>query len=360
MPPSLSTLLTTLEMGDFQDRWEVAKVLPSYGEIALPSLLALLQADDEDWELRWFVTRILGEMAGPGVVEGLIAVLLQGTDSDLAETAALALGNCGEAAVTVLTPLLSHPTHKKLAVKALAQIRHPAALTPLLTVAQDEEDAVRLTVIEALGQFHGERVIPVLLTALQDSAAPVRRAAAIALGGSMATLPLETLEQELVPRLMDDALAVAEAVAITLGRSQTAVATASLERLLQAPQTPVPLKVVAAHCLGRQESDLALTALTQAWAGATDAVQLAIIAALERLGETHRKPTVQATFQAWLAALIGQNHAIGQKQAIALALGRLQTRSAIPLLQRLGQDAEESVQLHAAAALRMVQTELMV
>lgn len=368
MSDPLASLLTTLEMGDFQLRWEVAKVLPTYGAAALPPLLDLLQGEEaqgeevqgeeEDWELRWFVTRILGTMAGPEVVAGLLAVVQQHPDSDLGTAAAIALGNHGAAGIGALAPLLADPHRRPLAVQVLVKIGHPAALEPLLTVVHDGDESVRQRVIEALGQFRDRRVVAPLVAALTDGSAAVRRAAAIALGNQRGQLPGESWDRHLSPLLGDAALSVAQAAAIALGKSGTAWAIASLGQVLHSPQTPEPLQITAARALGWHSSDSALAILAEAWSGATPGVQLELIAAVEQLDRSQGGQRGADILQTWLAEVLSSPGHPQQKQGIALALGRLQIQAATAALRQLQWDPDPAVQLHAAAALRMLGDEM--
>src|SRR3712207_8445144 len=48
----LNLALDVLDAGDFQERWEVAKVFPKLGAIAIAPLLEILEDEDADLELR--------------------------------------------------------------------------------------------------------------------------------------------------------------------------------------------------------------------------------------------------------------------------------------------------------------------
>ncbi len=342
------------------------------GEVALPSLLERLQDDTSDWELQWFVAQILGQISGPGVVQGLLEVLLHSHEPELTAAAAAALGNCGAAGVAALEPLLAMAPlgrsrtiadQRSLAVQILARMGHPATVEPLLWVAQDPDAEVRTMVIEALAQFRDERILPVLLAALGDRVDSVRREAVTALGLRTDLLGQVDLVAHVQPALWDRALSVRQAAVVALGRFGTETAMAplgqsliieTLARALSSPQTPEPLQISIVRSLGWLTSESALTALTAAWEKVASPVQLEIISALGHLGDGPLGQQTQTVLQTWLTALIDQPTAAAQKQAIALALGRLQAQSAIPLLQTLLADPQEAVQIHSAAALRML------
>ena len=69
--------LDVLESGDFQERWEVAKVFPSLAEILLSQgdiqkvlapLIEILQDEEAELEVRWFTGRILGGFNHPTAI----------------------------------------------------------------------------------------------------------------------------------------------------------------------------------------------------------------------------------------------------------------------------------------------------
>lgn len=71
----LTLALAVLSAGDFQARWEVVKVFPGLGEIAIDPLIALLQNSEVEEECHWFVVRILGEFQHPAVLTALVNLL---------------------------------------------------------------------------------------------------------------------------------------------------------------------------------------------------------------------------------------------------------------------------------------------
>ena len=55
----LNLALEVLNVGDFQERWEVAKMFPKLGESAIEPLIESLEDEDAELELRWFTGSIL-------------------------------------------------------------------------------------------------------------------------------------------------------------------------------------------------------------------------------------------------------------------------------------------------------------
>ncbi len=93
--PLISMALAVLEVGDFQDRWDVAKIFPLLGDAAIAPLIDLLQDDDADLETRWFAARILGSFNSSAAIQPLIEILHQSKDDDLNAIAAEALTHLG-------------------------------------------------------------------------------------------------------------------------------------------------------------------------------------------------------------------------------------------------------------------------
>ena len=54
----LDLALEALQQCDFQQRWEIAKLFPQIGQSAIAPLIALLESEEQDGEMRWFLARI--------------------------------------------------------------------------------------------------------------------------------------------------------------------------------------------------------------------------------------------------------------------------------------------------------------
>lgn len=62
-------------MGDFQQRWDIAKVLINLGTVVINPLIDILEEDDAEDELRWFAAKILGELQHPEAIMPLVELL---------------------------------------------------------------------------------------------------------------------------------------------------------------------------------------------------------------------------------------------------------------------------------------------
>jgi HEAT repeat protein len=380
---AVSLAIQALEWGDFQDRWEIAKVLPNLGNCAIAPLIALLEDEDADTEPRWFAARILGKFDSPEVIAALVK-LIENSDAELSQIAAETLGNFGPTAIESLATLLQQEDSRQFATAALAQIRRTETIAPLLSVVTDSQVAVRVAAIEALSSFHDSRIPPVLIFALKDPATAVRKEAVRALGVRAyldAELDLVSL---LKPLLSDIRLEVCQEAAIAIGRLKTDAAAYSLFELLRSPTTPLELQIETVRALGWSETAAALEYLQIVLSGRSaaglerealknnntnnnsipiahqnqlihninPAVCQEIITVLGRV----EKPELKAKAAEIAIDLLESNHPAVQsaqiKQYLALALGQLGDMRALDVLIQLLADGDNSVRLHCTAALK--------
>jgi len=358
-------VLTVLEAGDFQDRWQVAKVVPQLGKSAIYPLIEILQDPAADWELRWFVARILGDIHAPEVVMALVHLLQAREDEELMAAAAAALANQGRSAIQVLEELLGSESEatRVLAVQALSQIRRPETLAALLSVVDDPEATIRAVAVEALSSFHDHRVPPVLVKALADPAARVRQVAVIGLGLRSDLLQELGLVDLLAPLLWDLNLEVCEQAAIALGRLGTPAAADVLFRALESPQggqssrllTPIPLQLAIVRALAWQPTPESLGYLQQALSFTPPPVRLEIVRVMGRLSSPDRVAAAAASLQSLLVSALPADADL--KQAVAVSLGELEDPQSIPALIQLLADPDLGVRLHAIAALKKLDRE---
>lgn len=354
---AVSLAIQVLESGDFEDRWEIAKILPNLGTVAIAPLTDLLENEDADREKRWFAARILGKFDRPEVIEAL-AKLVKNSDEELSQIAAETLGNLGPTAVASLATLLLSKDSRLFATEALAQIRHSETIPPLLSVVRDPQVAVRLAAIEALSSFHDIRISGVLIAALKDPATAVRKEAARALG-VRAYLDAEwDLVELLSPLLWDLHAEVCHQAAMTLGRLKTDAAAAALFELLRSPITPLELQIETVRALGWMETATALDYLQQTLiAGFININSTAcqeIVTVLGRVEKPELKASSAAILMDWLKTSHPALHSPQIKKSLALGLGKLGDRRGLDALISMLADADNSVRLHCMAALKQL------
>ena len=336
--------------GDFNHKWEIAKIFPLLGQEIIIPLNALAVDETIEVEVRWFICQILGNFAQQSVVFTLVQLLQQSQESELIIIAAKTLSKIGDRAIDALVELLSQPKYRLLATKALSYIRTVSTITPLLAITTYEDAELRAIAINALGSFHDRRVPPVLITALQDPASTVRKEAAIALGFRPDLCQETNLVEHLQPLLYDLNLEVCSQAAISLGRMHQPTANAVLFKVLQANTTPISLKLDLVKALGWSKLSSGIAYLEQALSNASELIVQEIILVLGRTNTPELKhQSVQVLINLWQ---LRQSLPVSSRQTLATSLGELRDRSAQTVLEQLAQDSDRKVQLHAICALK--------
>lgn len=362
----LDLAIAALSTGDFQARWDIAKLFPTLAAATtqvglsedgvISPLLEIVQDEEADIELRWFGVRILGQFNRPVVIKTLVQ-LLQAEEpeaEELSTIAATTLASFGPDAIAPLTDLLADESCRVLAVQALAQIRSRETIPALCSVVNDPQVEVRSAAIEALSSFHNPQITPILVNALNDVAATVRREAVAGLALRTDFAPELDLVALLRDRLWDLNLSVCQQAATSLGRLGSPEAAAALGQVLQSPATPVALQLEAVQALGWMQHPDALDYLRQALQLNSEQVYQAVLTALGRVEQPELKSPAAQILLAALNNPTELAQSPSHKQAIALGLGQLGEMSALePLIQLLA-TPDISVQLHAIAALKQL------
>jgi HEAT repeat protein len=341
-----------LRYGDFQQRWEVTKVLTKLGQPTVPPLLKMLQDEEVDLEARWFAGRTLGQFDDPGVVMTLVNLLQTQADPELITVAAEALANIGIGAIQSLSDLLADPSSRLLAVQALAQIRRPQIISPLLKVVDDPSPEIRSLAINALSSFPDERVIPILQKALQDNNAQVRKEAVMALGIQSKSAQQPEIVALLKPLLYDFNLQVCQQTAMTLGRIGTTEAIDALFHVLKSRATPSQLQREMVKALAWSETSLALDYLREGLPWAEEEVCLEIVTLLGRTLSLELQPQATEILVNFLNSQQLALHNVEIQKEIAQALGELGQPQAFEPLLQLVEHPEPTVSLHAIAGLK--------
>ena len=341
---AIALAVQVLLEGDFQQRWDIAKVLPKFGFGAIAPLVEILEDEDAELETRWFAGRLLSEFDDPKAIMALTNLLRQTEDEELSVMAVQALANIGSTAIEALTSLLAQETTRLLAVQALAVIRRSDIIAPLLTVVNDSSPQVRAIAVEALGSFHDPRIPPVLVQKLGDLAAAVRKEAVIALGMRSDLTTELNLVEHLQPLLYDFNLEVCRQAAIALGRLGSDRAAEALFGVFTSSATPATLKIDAVRALSWIDT---MAALDYLQAGLESEAAQEIIVLLGR----KTLPALKAKATQILINFFQSVQSPQLKQALAMSLGELGEPQAIDTLLELTEDPQQSVRLHARAAL---------
>lgn len=346
--------LALLRQGDFQERWRIAKVFPKLGKAAIAPILNIAEDPQQDVELRWFAIRILGQYKEPQAIARLIVLLDDCREEFLAEEIMRALVELQEAATDYVLPLLTQTETRLLAVRALCKIRYPNVVEPLLGVVQDANPEIRALAIETLSSFRHHRIFAVLLEALKDPVSKVRLEAVSALGFWANYAEREWIFQYVQPLLYDLNLEVCRQAALTLSRLQTPEAAAAIAEVLRQPTTPLALQMEFVQALAWIDDPSSLDYLAQSLTTAGENLTLTILKVMGRITEAPRKKQ-----GAYILLDFWQRQPLRDpacRQAFVYTLGQLQQRESGYLLEQLSGDIDESIRLHAIAALRKLTT----
>ncbi|NJR63592.1 MAG: HEAT repeat domain-containing protein [Cyanobacteria bacterium CRU_2_1] len=340
-------------------RWDAAKQIPNFGAEAIAPLLTILQDEEADWELLWFVARILGNLEGREAIDALITLLKTADNTEVAGMAATALANLGAIVIPSLSGLLTDESTRLLAVQTLSQIRHPDVVPPLLQRVEDDSPVIRAGAIESLSHFYDPAISAALVLALKDPSASVRQAAITGLGIQADRVDKLQLTYQLKPLLWDVNLAVCQQTAIALGRVGTNEAADALFEVLRSPHTPLLLQIEAVRALawigsvhGLNILESLLNAAQQRGNGME--VSHEIMTILGRVDHPIAKQRAVEILLNLLQSNCRLVEDIKSKQAIALSLGQLGQLDALNGLIELLADANASVRFHAIAALKQL------
>jgi HEAT repeat protein len=350
---ALQSALSRLEAGDFQQRWEISKILIKLGNIAIPPLIDILSDEDAEDELRWYVAKILGDLKDAEAIPPLVELLQTTDNEELQVMAASALGQIGIEAIGALCLLLADDTTGLLAVRSLAYIRHPETIVPLLSVVDNSQIAIRVTAIEALSSFHDERVVSVLLRAMDDQNDAVRLQAILALGFRPDLREQLDLVSKLKPKLYDSNSEVAHVAVLSLSRMGCDTASQHLYEFITSPQTPIKLQLEAIRALSWLGKVSALEYL-QNLLNKVQSLTLwqQIVVVLGRIQQPNLTPKASEILLEMLRLPHPATEVGSVRSAIAFALGQLGSIQAIEPLQQLIADRDELVRIHAIASLK--------
>lgn len=349
---ALSLALLVLEWGDFQERWDVAKVLPCFGTSAIAALLAILTDEDRELEERWFTGRILGEFSEPSVISTLIQVLQTCADEELQAVVAGALAQIGQPAIAALTQTLDQPQTRPVAVRSLAQIHHEAVIDPLLAVAQDDDPTIRQAAIEALSGFQDARIGPVLQQAVRDPVAAVRREALMGLGLRVTQIGEQAVLATVCPCLEDWHLEVCQQAALTLGRLGSPAAVDAIARVLERTTTPIPLQQDLIRALGWSATPEGLAVLQDLLPRLPVTLGVEAIHIVGRIEQESLRRAGATLLLHYYQHYHDRNLDYRLKQALTQAWGQLGDPIAVDALVQLMGDVDNRVRLHAIATLK--------
>ena len=271
---------------------------------AVPALIAAL--NNADPQVQEFVVRALAELKDPRAIEPLIAIARKNADKELQMYAIEAVGEFKDAraiAALIDIPSRSAQDDRTVAI-ALGRIGAPA-VPPLLAALKNAEPASRVRVLDALGWIDNARAKDALISYMKDPDPRVRKAVVIGLSGHW-----------------EDP-----------GRLASPFDTAALLRSIRQRELPVPMDPRAPGLLvaALQDSDAEVQA-----AAAQSLGGLKVAAAADPLIELLRKPVNEGQ------SLLGKAAQAELRKNVAIALGQIgDARAVDALIAALGDPADE-------------------
>jgi HEAT repeat protein len=344
-PRWLDLAQDVLENGDFQLRWDVAKLLPQFGRNAIDRLLTILADDEADPEVQWFALRALTDRPDPTIAATLLQVI-QSSDPELTPIAIHALAQMGGKVLPAIVAQLDQPASRFAATQILAQMHDRSVVEYLLPLAQDPDAQVRQITIDALGRFHAPTIAAVLLKALTDPVPTVRLAAITAVRFCWKDDPALDWVKAIGPLLNDPDIAVGIQAAIALGNIGHVEAIPPLMQALRS--APIPDQQAIA--LVRSLLILDLPQVITLWDSLTIAPRLELI---RHLGQ---RQAGQASLVTWLEQdpIVAQSQPL--RHELVRAIGQQGTIMAIePLINQLAH-TDRRDRLHVIAALKQLAT----
>lgn len=358
----IDKLLETLKTGDFQTRWDVSKRLVSLGEPIINPLIELLTEslteNDSDWELPWFITRMLGNIHSTEAIEVLVDLLKNHSNEEVHTIAITALAQQGTPALASLKPLLQEHTTRLRAVQVIGQIHSSEGIDLLLGVVWDRDPAIRAAAIETLSHFSDDRIIPLLVHALKDPESQVRQMAISSLGRRSNPLNSRDLVIELASGLDDTNIDVVLQAVAALSRIGTDLAVEYLTNKLE-PTLPFSLQTKILQGLGYIASPSALLTLRNYLHFTSQnrsdlALTQEIINIFGRIKLHSAQPITSKILIEFLQAFSYRVLSPALKQSLAMSLGQLGQVEAIPTLINLLADSTPGVKFHTLAALQRI------
>jgi hypothetical protein len=351
----LELALKVLELGSFEEKWFISKVLVKHGEAVIPFLKKIILDENADTDSRGYGLKILSQIQHPEIILIVTDLLGKTQEEDLISIATETLVSQGKQSITFLSQLLTNPDSRLLATKALTQIPRKEVIPPLLSVVNDNDTTIRSISISALGNFDTPEIKIALIKALKDYASSVRKEAVIALGLRLKSTEDVDLINLLTPLLEDIDLSVAQQTAISLSRCHHPIVIESLEKVLYSSYTPQPLKVTIIKAFAWIDTVESIECLGKAIYNFDTSITLPIINILGRV----TTPSLKS-----LAVMILTNFYYSQSttldyseilQALCYSLKQLASIEAISVLENIVTHDNPQVSLYAQSALQELQ-----
>lgn len=344
----LNNALEILQVGNFEQKWAIAKLLVKYGDVVIAPLKEVILNEEADLEHRCFALRILSQLQNPEIVLVVTELLMATQEEELITLATQTLAVQGKQAITFLSQLLPEEEYRLVACQALAQISHRSIIEPLLSVVKDENTQVRKIALRALRNFVDHRILTVLIDALEDYHAEVRIEALIGLGWQLKGNQNSHLITIISPLLKDLNLSVAQQAAMSLSRCHHPQAVSALENILISPLTPDPLQQTIVKVLGWIATSESIQCLGKLLNSGDSNLTAEIIKTLGRINQVELRAEIIQILDRFYHSQSDANILPN----LCYSLAQLQAVEAIPWLKELQNSDHKQVSFHAQSALK--------
>jgi HEAT repeat protein len=357
----IAAMLDALRIGDFQVRWDVAKQLEAYGEDVVSSLMKLLKESEHDFEIQWFIAKILGSLRHSDAVLPL-SQLLESEDEDVRLMAAQGLAELGPKVIAQLSVCIKDPSRQMMALQALAQIQRPEVVPLLLEIAQTGLAPVRSLAFQALDQFNAPAIFDALLGALTDDSPEVRKTVIASLCVRTQHHSKTELVERLIPCLEDADVRVASQAGKALMRLGSDRGAIALIQKCCEPNLDLELQYALIQSLGWMESPVALEGLLKIWhrlaqqTPMPERLMQAILSGVAGCSEAEVWVHELMRSGTELSPVLWQSSTL--RARAMLTLGRIGSPTLIPMLIERFEDPDYTVRLHVVAALKQIDPNL--
>jgi HEAT repeat protein len=349
---SLELALKILELGNFEEKWAIAKILVNYGNEVIKPLKRIILDEKANVEHRWYSLKILSEIKNPEIILIVTELLMTTQEEDLLLLASQTLAHQGKQSITFLSQLLKNPSYRFLATKALAQIPSLDVIPPLLSVVNDQDSTIRTTAIATLRNFDTPEIKSVMINALKDYVSSVRKEAVIGLGLKLKASEDIELVKLMSPLLQDLNLSVAQQTAISLSRSSHTLAIESLDKVLQGENIPEPLKVTIVRSLAWIATPESLQCLDKYIHQSDLSTTLEIITVLGRVTKLNLKNQAVAILSNFYEIQSPKLRHSEILQGLCYSLKQLNAVTTINILREIETNNNPQIRFHAQSALK--------
>lgn len=349
---SLELALKILELGDFEEKWAMAKILVKYGEEVIPALKEVILDEKADVEYRWYSLKILSEIKNPEIILIVTELLMITQEEDLLVLASQTLANQGRESIDFLSELLKNPCHRLLAIKALAQIPSLDVIQPLLWVVNDEDSAIRTIAITTLRNFDTPEITSVMINALGDYASSVRKEAVMALASKLKSSEDIELMKLIFPLLEDINLYVAQQTAISLSGCSHPLVIEKLYQILCSSNTPESLRITIIRSLSWIATPESLKYLEEYLYVSNPSMAIEIITVLGRVTKSNVKNQVVTVLSDFYDKNSLKLTSPEILQCLCYSLKQLNATTTINILRDIETHNNAQVRFHARSALK--------